>query len=654
MGGRLGDDVAARRRERFVGRVAEQDLFSAILANPLSGVAVVNVVGIGGVGKSALLRVWSRAAEAAGKAVRMVDGHDVDPNPSAFRAAAGAIGIDPVVLVVDTYELLQPLDDWLREEFVAALPAGSLVVLGGRDLLSANWRADPGWRDLVRVVRLEPLTSEESVAYLADAGVPSTARATVAAATRGHPLAIGLAVDVLRQSDVDPGPDLVRVLASPEIVTALAARFVADVPGPAHLAALTAAVITRFTSEESLRAATGVDDARPLFEWLRGLSCIDVAPRGLYPHDLARDVLDADLKWRDEQGYQQIWHGSRAEILRRIATLRGDRQREAIFDLFFTIRADPPARPIWRWATLGAVVPEPVTPADRPAILALVEHHEGAESAVHAAHWLDRQPAGFRLYRVRGEVAGFCAYLSLTTADTAAVAADPVTAAVWRHVTGRDVPTGDDEVLVNRFRIDRDAYQQPSHAQDLVSVLHFQHVTTHPSLRWDVQVLADVGPYLALARIGFHPVSEPGPVVDGRAYGLLVRDATEPHPMWDAIRPPRPPLQLPTEDLTAAVRIALRHLHRPDMLATNPLCRTKAVLDLGGDAAALRTVILTAADQLRAHPRDAKLHRALDRTYLRPAANQEAAAEMLGLPMTTYRRHLTQAIGRLAEAIGTG
>ena len=50
---------------------------------------------------------------------------------------------------------------------------------------------------------------------------------------------------------------------------------------------------------------------------------------------------------------------------------------------------------------------------------------------------------------------------------------------------------------------------------------------------------------------------------------------------------------------------------------------------------------------LRLHPRDDKLLRALERTYLRPAPTQEAAAELLGLPFSTYRRHLSQGVARI-------
>ena len=51
------------------------------------------------------------------------------------------------------------------------------------------------------------------------------------------------------------------------------------------------------------------------------------------------------------------------------------------------------------------------------------------------------------------------------------------------------------------------------------------------------------------------------------------------------------------------------------------------------------------------HPRDDKLLRAVDRTYLRPAATQEAAAAALGLPFSTYRRHLTQGMTRIVSVL---
>jgi hypothetical protein len=65
------------------------------------------------------------------------------------------------------------------------------------------------------------------------------------------------------------------------------------------------------------------------------------------------------------------------------------------------------------------------------------------------------------------------------------------------------------------------------------------------------------------------------------------------------------------------------------------------------DAEVLEGLLRAAVDALRQHPRDDKLLRAVERTYLRPAPTQEAAAEVLGLPFSTYRRHLSQGVGRI-------
>ena len=66
---------------------------------------------------------------------------------------------------------------------------------------------------------------------------------------------------------------------------------------------------------------------------------------------------------------------------------------------------------------------------------------------------------------------------------------------------------------------------------------------------------------------------------------------------------------------------------------------------------ALVELVEQAADLLRQHPRDEKLYRVIDRTYLRPAATQEIAAERLDLPSSTYRRHLTQGVSRVASCL---
>jgi len=64
---------------------------------------------------------------------------------------------------------------------------------------------------------------------------------------------------------------------------------------------------------------------------------------------------------------------------------------------------------------------------------------------------------------------------------------------------------------------------------------------------------------------------------------------------------------------------------------------------------ALVELVEQAVGCLRQHPRDEKLYRVIDRTYLRPAPTQEIAAELLDLPSSTYRRHLTLGVTHIAS-----
>lgn len=54
---------------------------------------------------------------------------------------------------------------------------------------------------------------------------------------------------------------------------------------------------------------------------------------------------------------------------------------------------------------------------------------------------------------------------------------------------------------------------------------------------------------------------------------------------------------------------------------------------------------------LQDSPRDAKGFRALHQTYLAPAPSQEVAAQVLGLPSSTYRRHLSAGLRAITDIL---
>ncbi|MGH3350058.1 MAG: ATP-binding protein [Nocardioides sp.] len=672
----LSELLVARRKRGFVGRDAELELMRDALARAVPPFSVLYMYGPGGIGKSSLVDVIADLAAETGATIARVDGREVSPEPTAVLGVlaesldvpdGGAAITTPgrPVIVLDTYERLAPLDDWVRTKLLPRLPATAVVVIAGRAPPDASWRADPGFGDLLRVVSVRNLTPAEGREYLLAKKVEPARHEEILQVTHGHPLALALLTDhVARGGEpvVDPMP--------PDLVATLMQRVVEAVPSELHRRALEVCALARVTTEALLRDALEVDDAHDLFEWLHGLSFIHAGAEGLYPHDLARDLLDANLRWRDPATYKQVFRGVWTHIRRLLQSTTGRAQQQAIFDLKFVFRNLPDVLSPVDWASWGGFYPEPAAPRDREAIINLVQAAEGVASAAIAEHWLDRQPEGFRVLRHHsGSIRGVVALIDLTRASAEDLAADPGADAAWRFAR-RSGPSRPGEVVTQtRFVIDQEAYQEPSPTLNAVPVLTLQQYLCTAELSWDFLTLAEPdrwNDYFAVADL---PRAEGADFeVGGRRYGLFAHDFRRvPVDAWlelvteralarDATPEPtaagRPqPLVLSQPEFKQAVKQALHDLHRHDLLARSTLLRARLVLDDDHDeergADALAGLLHDAVDTLRGDPRDDKLLCAVDRTYLRPAATQESAAAMLGLPFSTYRRHLTQGVERV-------
>jgi RimJ/RimL family protein N-acetyltransferase len=681
---RLGDRLAAARRRLVVGRSAELALFGSALAGEEALLALVFVHGPGGVGKTVLLGEFARLAGEAGVPVVRLDGRDLAPSPEGFLAALGrALGEPPdgsplealhrrprAVLLVDTYELLGPLDAWVRETLLPELPDRHLVVLAGRDQPSTGWLADAGWRDLLRVVPLRNLRPSDSQAYLQARGVPAAQHPAALAFTHGHPLALSLVADVSAggaQPPFDPG-------RRPDVVRALLERFVQRLPGERHRQALEACAHVRVTTEALLAAAVTEGDAHELFGWLRRLSFVQEGPQGLFPHDLARDVLDADLRWRNPEGYVELHRRVRRFIVDHLRRARGLERQAAFFDLLYLHRNNPIMRASIDWGNLGTAQAEPATPQDREAVLALVHRHENEASARIATHWWRRQPEAFTTFRrPGGELVGFVAGLALHRAGPEDLAVDPAAAAALAFAERHGPARAGEELLHYRFFMGTDTYQGVGSAWNLQAATSCLEWLTNPRLAWSFLTLADPEAWHAtMTYLNQRRAPEAEFEVGGRHYAVYVHDwRAEPPLAWldrmaerelatdqrvDELEAelPAPLLVLSEPEFAAAVRQALRDVRRPDALAANPLLRSRLATQATGGtptAATLQALLREAAGALRANPREERLYQVLTRTFFEPAATQELAAERLGLPFSTYRYQLAGAVRRVTERL---
>ncbi|HRF46514.1 MAG TPA: ATP-binding protein [Anaerolineales bacterium] len=684
MTARLADRLSAARQRRFVGRAAELALWQSALETSHPSFQLIYIYGPGGVGKTTLLGEFSRLCQEAGVHAHWLDTRQIEPAPEPFlqalRRSLDVIGDAPVaeallqgrhVLLIDGYDRLEPIDTWLRESFLPELPEAVLIAAAGQGPLSPAWRADPGWQALTRVIPLRNLSPEEGRIFLTNQGLPEAQWPTVLEFTHGHPLALSLVADVNRQR---PGQAF-QPEDTLDVIRVLLERFIQKVPGPAHRAALEACSLVRTLTEGLLATMLGTVDAHDLFTWLRDLSFIESGPDGLMPHDLTRETLGRDLRWRHPDWYKELHRRARQDYIARIHSSTGAAQQQALFDLIYLHRDNAVVRPMFAWGSASSLRAEPYSQADHAAVVALVGQHEGAAAAEWVSFWLERQPAGACVVRDSEDaVVGALLGVDLGSATPADRGADPATAAAWRHLERHAPLRGGETATCYRTWLARDSYQAVSAVQSLLFVVAVRHYLTTPQLAYHFfacaqpDLWATVFAYADLARL-----PEADFTIDGRRFGvfghdwrlrpptawltLLAERETAPMAVAPTVEAPTAPLLvLSADDFAQAVRAALRDSTAPDLLRGNPLLRSRLVLgrcwpasDELARSRALADLLRSTAETLLASPRDTRLYRALEATYFGSTITQEQAAERLDLPFSTYRRHLKAGVARLTE-----
>ena len=673
----LGVRRDAARHDRFVGRAAELDLVGRALRADRLPFHVVHVWGPGGVGKTSLLGEVERLCGHAGVAAVRLDGRDLEPVPTAVEAAVRpGGGAGRRVVLVDTYERLRALDGWFQRTFVPALPADVLVVFAGRDRPAPEWQVE--WGGAVRVLPLRNLGAADAEALLGRRGVPEGAWGDVLAFTHGHPLALALVAERFRQRP--GGPAAFDAAAEPEVVRALLDRFVADVPSAAHRTAVEGASVVRTVTEPLLTSL--LDDGgrgHELFGWLRRLAFVESGRGGLRLHDVVRETVEADLRWRDPGRHAELHERARRHYTGRLRAVASEAdRRETLADYVHLYRDNPVVRPLMgrlreAWAEAQLDGPAPLRDgeaggAEADAVVALVATHEGDASAAVVRRWLDRRPESAEVVRdAGGAVVGFLLTLRLEATDADDRDADPAVASAWEAV-GRGLRPGE-SALYFRSWLDAEAYQGVSAVQSLVFARTVQRYLSTPGLAVSLLAVADPdlwGPVFGFAGLRRYP--EAAFAVGDRSYAVFGHDwrASPPGEWLEGLagqapdRVPTPPassaedavVALSQEGFAEAVRDALKAYARPYRLAESPLLRSRLVRERGGDGVEeLSALLWEAAAELRSGPRDAPYFRALEAAYLDPAPTQAAAAERLDVPFSTFRRHLGRGVDHVVEAL---
>lgn len=668
---RLADRLRAARTYAFVGRESELALFRRSLDAAPGDPGTASVLflhGQGGIGKSTMLQRFEDEAVAAGRFVVHVKARSLVPSPKTLEEAAAVLAQDRALLLVDDFERCQGLEEWFHQRFLPQLPLGTLVCVAGRRPPGVRWRTDPGWRGALSVLKLDDLPPASAVELLRSEGVPAELYDPILAFAGGNPIALRLSAEVATH---DPRHTMVW-RPDRDVIGALLRHLVGEVPSPDHRRALEVCAHTFATTEELLAMALPDADTRQIFDWLRQQPYIDPCVVGVFPHDVVREALDSDLRWRDPGGYAELHQRVRAHVIDRARTATGADTVPAVLAFTHLHRSNGFVSRYLTWQGTGAVYEDSYRAEDHDRLVELARRAEGDESAAVAAFWLTERPEAFRVLRSSDtdRPAAFSLWLELDTPDDRHLAADPVIAACWQHSRATAQLRGGEHLAVARFLVHPDGHQRPSPVMDLMLHRVFAEFLRAERLAWSYIVLSDADLWRPFFSYIDQRAIDPSPSLDGRPHTLFAHDwravsverwlsisgrlelsGPDPRSGRRFAAPVGELTVLTREEFDEAVREAFRNLHRAAELSANALSRSRLMANApGADAVTrLRGVLTAAVDSLRDAPETELSHRVLQVTYLDTRRSQEAAAARLGVPYGTYRRRLQTALSEVTE-----
>jgi hypothetical protein len=517
----------------LVGRESERAFLHSVLS--VDGPLVVFIHGIGGVGKSTLVEVFTNEARAHGAIVLRLDSGTIEPTPRGFLAAISSVtgselmtaeaaaarlaGLGPrVVLVLDRYEVLRPIDLWLQRTFVPALAETTRVVLAGREGPMPGWPTGMG--PLFRSLPLGNLPRDDAEVLLRREGVVGDDVERINRLARGHPLSLRLAAAALVA-----GPDLDHEATTmTAIVAELTEQYLARLDPLTRQALDAASVIRRPTL--SLMAAMLPDAAaQDAFERLRSLPFVEMSSDGLVLHDTVREVVASYLRASDPDRSRRYriaaWRLLRDEVTR--ATSHEIWRYTA--DLLYILES-PAVREGFFPTSEHRYFVEPARPEDWPAIRAIVAACEPPESVAIYEEWWRQVPDAFWTARDgAGRVAGMTAITQITNIPRALFDVDRL-ARIWRDDVRRSpVPRGQRILCIRGYMAPAD---EPDHALIIAALILNSkrlYMEMRPELRRVYGILPErYGPDSPWTTLGFTSILDVPVMLGGIAYWAHLLD----------------------------------------------------------------------------------------------------------------------------------
>ena len=239
---------------------------------------------------------------------------------------------------------------------------------------------------------------------------------------------------------------------------------------------------------------------------------------GLVVHDTIRETVARALRGFDPVAHRRYRAAAWQKLRSELPTVPPADLWRYTADMLYLIE-NPAVREAFFPSTEHVLSVETSTPADGPAIAAIVRRHEPDAAATQLVSWWEQSPQSFVVVRDRnGRVVGFSILFEPDEVPYGAIEADPITRS-WREHLRRDpVPRGQ-RVLCNRRWLSEDEGERPSSVQAACWLdIKRAYMELRPELRRLYTTVRDIATYAPIITpLGF--VALPDAVqLDGVSY----------------------------------------------------------------------------------------------------------------------------------------
>ncbi|MBL4769983.1 MAG: winged helix-turn-helix domain-containing protein [Planctomycetes bacterium] len=506
---------SAGRLSNLVGRELELGFLEALLDGP--EVQVVFLTGIPGVGTSTLMRAFRDREREGEPAVLCVDCRTIEPTRGEFLRAIEAAGFQAdserrQVLCLDHYDHFLLMDAWLREQFLGRERNNTCLVLANRQAPTFAWRAS---EFQTRTLRLQVLGRAETLTYLAREGVEGQPALDLWHLTKGHPLALRLALSGVDLGSKSNAPSLQPT----ELVHELAMYFLKNVESAFLREAIEAASAVRRITPPMLEGMLGKTVTPAEFDSLAATPIIDVRSDGLSLHPTVHEAIAGWLRTTDPSRFtayrQAAWRLLQDQV-RKV----GERDTwRYTADVIYLID-DPVIREAFFPSASQAFSVERVHAQDHAALLEIASEHDGAEGSELLALWLKDLPEAIHVVKdAESIVQGFYCLYDPAGAPESVLRTDPV-AADWVADMPPALKDQPSRVLFLRRWLTREFGDLPSPGQAACWLdVKRAYLEARPLLQRVYAAVVNVENYgEALGRLGFQACTAPLETNVQRAY----------------------------------------------------------------------------------------------------------------------------------------